>query len=83
MLETNQEANDLLSGDDAERGCAGIGQESERFIQPGLELKFSNLKYAIRDRTIIDDVSGTAAAGQMMAIMGPSGMARTVLRLSS
>ena len=41
--------------------------------QAGLELKFNNLNYSIGNRIILDDVSGTAKAGQMMAIMGPSG----------
>ena len=52
--------------------CANVDQ-SHRFNQSGLQLTFSNLQYKINNRIIVDDVSGTARPGEMMAIMGPSG----------
>lgn len=39
-----------------------------------ITLRWSNLSYQINGNTIIDGVSGQIDSGQMLAVMGPSGM---------
>jgi ABC-type multidrug transport system fused ATPase/permease subunit len=40
----------------------------------GASIKFENISYTIPSgRTVIENVTGVAPAGQVLAIMGPSG----------
>lgn len=50
-----------------------VGGGHNRLTQPGLELKFENLKLDLKSKQILSDVSGCAKPGQVMAVMGPSG----------
>lgn len=56
-----------------------VGGGHNRLTQPGLELKFENLKLHLKSKRILSDVSGCAKPGQVMAVMGPSGSGKTTL----
>nr|XP_018668221.1 ABC transporter G family member 14-like isoform X2 [Ciona intestinalis] len=53
--------------------------QGNRQTQPGLELRFRNLQFKIKDKQILYDVSGTGHPGKVLAIMGPSGSGKTTL----
>ena len=46
---------------------------SEKVAQPGLELRFEHLDFSVKGKQILEDVSGTATPGKILAVMGPSG----------
>ena len=46
---------------------------SEKTTQPGVELRFEHLDFSIKGKQILEDVSGTATPGKILAVMGPSG----------
>lgn len=49
----------------------------------GIDVRWTNVSYFIRssggDKTILDSISGNVAAGELMAILGPSGAGKTTL----
>lgn len=49
----------------------------------GVDVRWTNVSYFIRssggDKTILDSVSGRVAAGELMAVLGPSGAGKTTL----
>ena len=45
----------------------------EILSQPGLELKFQHIDFSIKEKKILNDISGTAQPGKVLAVMGPSG----------
>ena len=47
---------------------------SEKNNQPGVELRFEHLDFRIKGKQILEDVSGAATPGKILAVMGPSGM---------
>ncbi|CAK8691387.1 unnamed protein product [Clavelina lepadiformis] len=52
---------------------------SGRLAQPGLELRFEHLSFSVKGKQILEDISGTAHPGKVMAVMGPSGSGKTTL----
>lgn len=44
-----------------------------RTKQPGLELNFQHVNLNIKGKQILQDVSGLAKPGEILAVMGPSG----------
>ena len=48
--------------------------ESPLLIPPPITLSWSHLTYQIKDKTILDNVGGRLVSGQLLAVMGPSGM---------
>ena len=40
-------------------------------------LHFSNISYTLNGRTILDNISGSAKPGQLLAIMGASGAGKS------
>jgi ABC-type transporter Mla maintaining outer membrane lipid asymmetry ATPase subunit MlaF len=42
-------------------------------IPPPITLSWSNLAYRVKEKNILDGVSGQLASGQLLAVMGPSG----------
>lgn len=57
--------------------------EREKILQPTFRkpvvLEFKDLRFAVDDKEIVRGVSGSAAPGHVMAIMGPSGAGKTSL----
>ena len=45
-----------------------------------ITLSWSGLTYQVNGNTILDGVSGQLASGQLLAVMGPSGMLALVIR---
>lgn len=49
----------------------------------GVDVRWTNVSYLVRssgrDKTILDSVNGHVAAGELMAILGPSGAGKTTL----
>ena len=41
-----------------------------------ITLKWSNLSFEVDGKKILDDISGELSSGQMLAVMGPSGITR-------
>ena len=39
----------------------------------GATLRFDNIHLSIKNSTVLDDVSGKAEPGQLLALLGPSG----------
>ena len=52
--------------------ASNFGQGAKK-TQPGLELRFEHLDFSIKGKQILEDISGTAAPGKILAVMGPSG----------
>ncbi|KAG8217094.1 hypothetical protein J3R82DRAFT_5121 [Butyriboletus roseoflavus] len=52
-------------------------------LNGGVDVRWSNISYFIRsskgDKTILDSINGHVAAGELMAIFGPSGAGKTTL----
>ena len=44
-----------------------------------ITLTWKNLSASVKDKVIVDNISGYAKPGEMLAIMGPSGAGKTTL----
>ena len=64
----------LSPGDDSRipQKVSNFGH-AESLSQPGLELKFQHIDFSIKGKKILNDISGTAQPGKVLAVMGPSG----------
>ena len=41
--------------------------------KPGVIFSFSNVSYSIKNKVILNEISGRVNPGQILAILGPSG----------
>ncbi|XP_047340484.1 ABC transporter G family member STR-like [Impatiens glandulifera] len=85
--DTNRRLESLLDMDEATKNGAKL-QASSKLI-PGTGLEFSNLSYSVikkqkkdgvwikKEAYLLNDISGQALRGEIMAIMGPSGAGKS------
>jgi len=62
--------DDLGRGQDFKRGISGEGRNS---------MEWSNVTFKIKEKTILNDVSGFIQPGEVACILGPSGAGKTTL----
>jgi ABC-type multidrug transport system ATPase subunit len=44
---------------------------------PGMSISFDNISYKIKEKSIINGISGTVKPGEMLAVLGPSGSGKS------
>lgn len=49
--------------------------------RPGVKLTFKNIKYVVRGRQVLSDITGFAEPGRILAILGPSGTRRLIVKV--
>lgn len=86
---TNKSLESLLDIDKLALVKKNMGRQQTRKIIPGQGLEFSNLSYSVvkklkkdgvwinKETYLLNDISGQALRGEVMAIMGPSGAGKS------
>lgn len=88
--DTNRSLETLLDLDKTKaKSSKNMGKNSTHKLEPGHGLEFSNLSYSVmkkqkkdgvwitKEAFLLNDISGQAVRGEIMAIMGPSGAGKS------
>lgn len=87
--DTNRSLETLLDLDKSVDGNKNIVRQPTRKLIPGHGLEFKNLSYSVlkkqkkdgvwitKETYLLNDISGQAMKGEIMAIMGPSGAGKS------
>ncbi|KAK4479395.1 hypothetical protein RD792_014911 [Penstemon davidsonii] len=87
--DTNRSLESLMDLDKTGQGNKNMSRQPTRKLTPGHGLEFKNLSYSVlkkqkkdgvwitKETYLLNDISGQAMRGEIMAIMGPSGAGKS------
>ncbi|XP_047940080.1 ABC transporter G family member STR-like [Salvia hispanica] len=87
--DSNRRLETLLDLDKTAKGGKNVVRQATRKLVPGHGLEFTNLSYSVfkkikkdgvwitKETYLLNDISGQAMKGEIMAIMGPSGAGKS------